>query len=191
MVSAGFARDLSRPAEVVAPHLLGCELVRQFKDGQAICRIVETEAYDQADPASHSYRGPSPRTDVMFGPAGHLYVYFIYGAHHCFNVVTGQVGHGSAVLIRAVEPISGTELLHVRRPATGPNLTNGPAKAAQALAISSDLNGHNLHEPPFELKLQAPLPPETIVQTTRIGLSRAQDVPWRFYIKDNPYISRQ
>lgn len=191
MDPANFAAVLSQPAEVAAPRLLGCLLRRRLGEREVVCRIVETEAYDQADPASHSYRGISPRTQVMFGPAGFLYVYFIYGAHYCCNVVTGEAGHGSAVLIRAVEPVSGSELLVPQRPLVrGPAMTNGPAKLCQALIIDRTLNGHDLREPPLELALQPALPPEDIVQTTRIGLSRAQDVPWRFYLRGNAYVSR-
>ena len=107
---------LDQPAWLAAKRLLGCELEREI-DGQVICgRIVETEAYDQADAASHSYRGRTARTEVMFGPSGQAYVYFTYGMHYCLNVVTGRVGYGSAVLIRAIEPITGLDLIVARWP---------------------------------------------------------------------------
>src|SRR5579884_3204428 len=107
---------LMQPAEVVAPRLLGSYLTRKLDDGQVLIgKIVETEAYDQSDAASHSYRGQTPRTDVMFGPAGHLYVYFTYGMHYCCNVLCGPEGHGSAVLIRAVEPLAGEEVMAASR----------------------------------------------------------------------------
>lgn len=185
------AKILSVPAEVAAPRLLGCRLVRRL-DGQTLSgRIVETEAYSQDDVASHSYRGETPRTKVMFGPAGHLYVYFTYGMHYCCNIVTGPAGHGSAVLIRALEPLSGQQLMsRNRRGLQGENLTNGPAKLCQALSIEKSLNGHDLHRAPLKLELMPPIAQTDIVQTTRIGISRGQDVPWRFYIRNNQYISR-
>lgn len=175
-------RQLSIPAELAAPRLLGCRLVRTLEDGQLIYgRIVETEAYSQEDVASHSYRGETPRTKVMFGPAAHLYVYFTYGMHYCCNVVTGKAGHGSAVLIRALEPLAGM---------SAETTTNGPAKLCKALGIDKSLNGHDLHRAPLRLELEPPVVQTEIVQTTRIGISRGQDVPWRFYIRGNPYVSR-
>lgn len=173
--------ELARPSVEVAPRLLGCILQREI-NGQILAgRIVETEAYDQTDAASHSYKGKTPRTDVMFGPAGHLYVYFTYGMHYCCNVVTGQPGEGSAVLIRALEPLEGQAL---------PRTTNGPAKLCQALGIDKSLNGHDLSQPPLELILRPPLKTEDIVQTTRVGITKAKDAPLRFYIKGNPHVSK-
>lgn len=181
---------LSGRAEEMAPRLLGCLLVRQLDGRQLAGKIVETEAYDQADAASHSYKGQTPRTDVMFGPAGHLYVYFSYGMHYCCNVVTGPVGHGSAVLIRALEPLEGQNYMaRNRQGRSGHELTNGPAKLCQALGIDKSWNGHDLRTGPLELVLQPPLPITEIVQTTRIGISRARDVPWRFCVAGNPYVS--
>jgi DNA-3-methyladenine glycosylase len=174
-----------------AKRLLGCHIVREI-DGQTVTvRIVETEAYNQTDAASHSYKGRTPRTDVMFGPAGHLYVYFTYGMHYCCNVVVGQDGEGAAVLIRAVEPVNNTELLARNRPGhTGVQLTNGPAKLCQALNITKAMNGHNLSSPPVQLVMQPPVQPSQVVQTVRIGISQAKDVPWRFYLRDNPFVSK-
>ncbi len=182
---------LSIPAELAAPRLLGCRLERQV-DGQLVSgRIVETEAYSQDDVASHSYRGETPRTKVMFGPAGYLYVYFTYGMHYCCNIVTGPAGHGSAVLIRALEPLSGQAIMsRNRRGLGGEALTNGPAKLCQALAIEKSFNGHDLHQEPLKLMMEPPLVQTDIVQTTRIGISRAQDAPWRFYIRGNKYVSK-
>lgn len=182
---------LAGPSHEVAPRLLGCELIREI-DGQEIrCRIVETEAYDQHDVASHSYRGETPRTAVMFGPAGHLYVYFTYGMHYCCNIVTGPTGHGAAVLLRAVEPLSGEEIMSIGRGGkTGIEISNGPAKLCQALQINKAWNGHNLRQMPLRLILKSSLSVQEIIQTTRIGISQAQDVPWRFYIRGNPYISK-
>lgn len=177
--------------EVVARRLLGCELSR-IVDGVLLRgRIVETEAYKQSDAASHSYRGKTPRTDVMFGPPGHLYVYFTYGMHYCCNVVVGPEGYGAAVLLRAIEPLAGQDtMLTNRRGRGGHELTNGPAKMCQALMIDRTCNGHDLAQPPVQLDLLPELPTNQIVQTTRIGITRAIDQPWRFYIKDNPYVSR-
>jgi DNA-3-methyladenine glycosylase len=175
----------------VAPRLLGCILEREL-DGHTIrVRIVETEAYDQTDVASHSYKGRTRRTDVMFGPAGHLYVYFTYGMHYCCNVVVGQEGHGAAVLIRAVEPLDGHDILRDHRGNQRDlNLTNGPAKLCQAMAIDTTLNGHDLHCKPLRLISGAPLPARKITQTTRIGITHATDLAWRFYETDNPYVSK-
>jgi DNA-3-methyladenine glycosylase len=183
--------QLSQPAEVVAPRLLGSLLKRQIGGREIICRIVETEAYDQSDAASHSYQGVTPRTEVMFGEAGRLYVYFTYGMHYCCNVVTGPAGHGSAILIRAVEPVNGAEVLARNRPGQqGVQLTNGPAKLCQALGITTAMNGHNLRAAPLVLELAEPIAQSDIVQTTRVGITKAIDQPWRFYLRGNPYVSK-
>jgi|SRR5579884_4130109 len=182
---------LEQPAETVAPRLLGCYLEREL-DGQKLAgKIVETEAYDQTDAASHSYRGQTPRTKVMFGPAGHLYVYFTYGMHYCCNIVCGPEGHGSAVLIRAVEPLAGEEVMAASRGGViHSQLTNGPAKFCQAFSINKDWNGHDLSQPPLQLIVQPPLPQTSIVQTTRIGISEAKEQPWRWFIKGNHFVSK-
>ena len=174
-----------------APRLLGCILEREL-DGVTIrVRIVETEAYDQTDAASHSYKGRTPRTDVMFGPAGFLYVYFTYGMHHCCNVTVGSEGYGAAVLIRAVEPLTGEALLSRHRGGrTGVGLTNGPAKLCQAMGIDKDLNGHDLGAHPLRLIAGQPISPGRITQTTRIGIRQNKDALWRFFETDNPYVSR-
>ncbi len=181
---------LNHSAADVAPQLLGCILEREI-DGKILrVKIVETEAYDETDAASHSYNGRTPRTDVMFGESGHLYVYFTYGMHYCCNVVTEKAGIGSAVLIRAVEPLDGEECMQDLRGREGVELTNGPAKLCQALAIDKNMNGHDLSTSPLRLIIQKPLDPHLITQTKRIGISQAKDVPWRFYIRDNLYVSR-
>jgi DNA-3-methyladenine glycosylase len=180
---------LDGPAEVVAPRLLGCELVREVNGRRLAGRIVETEAYHQSDAASHSYRGQTPRTAIMFGPAGYLYVYFTYGMHYCCNIVTGPAGEGSAVLIRALEPLDGEDLMRANRH-DRPDLTDGPAKLCQALLIDKQFNGHDLRQRPLQLIVRPPAAPDDIIQTTRIGISRAQDVPWRFYLRHNPFVSR-
>ncbi|HJP96289.1 MAG TPA: DNA-3-methyladenine glycosylase [Candidatus Saccharimonadales bacterium] len=182
---------LQADAVQVARDLLDCELLLTDEKGIARLRIVETEAYHQTDAASHSYKGKTPRTAVMFGPAGFLYVYFTYGMHYCMNVVTGPEGEGSAVLIRAAEPMEGDYILHQNRPGKqSVELTNGPAKLCQALGINTDWSGHDLHKKPLQLVPKSPLPDAKIVQTTRIGISQAQEKPWRFYIRNNAYVSR-
>jgi DNA-3-methyladenine glycosylase len=181
---------LDNLAEQVAPRLLGCILERDI-DGQAVrVKIVETEAYDQTDEASHSYRGRTVKNEVMFGPAGHLYVYFTYGMHYCCNIVVGENGYGAAVLIRAVEPITGEATLAKRRVVKRPvELTNGPAKLTQALAIDRELNGHDLTKSPLKLYWQPSLAASQVSSARRVGISRGQSKLWRFYITDNPYLS--
>jgi DNA-3-methyladenine glycosylase len=181
---------LKKDAVTVARRLLGSILEREIDSKIMRVRIVETEAYDQSDAASHSYKGRTPRTDIMFGPAGHLYVYFTYGMHYCCNIVTGAEGEGSAVLIRAVEPLEGTEFMQENRPVSGIELTNGPAKLCQALVIDKHFNGHDVSRTPLTLHLQPPTRKQ-VVQTTRIGISKDKDRLWRFYIKNNPYVSHQ
>lgn len=182
---------LTIPAEDAAPRLLGCYLEREIDGRKLVGKIVETEAYDQSDAASHSYKGQTPRTKIMFGPPGHLYVYFTYGMHYCCNVVTGESGHGSAVLIRALEPIEGEDVMSENRGGRGGHeATNGPAKLCQALNIDKTWNGHDLHRAPLKLIIKPALKQTDIVQTARIGITEAKDKPWRFYVRDNPYVSR-
>lgn len=181
---------LDNIASEVAPQLLGCTLERTINGKTLRATIVETEAYDQTDVASHSYKGKTSRTEVMFGEAGHLYVYFTYGMHYCCNIVVGPEGYGAAVLIRAVEPMEGQDTMALRRKGrSGKELTNGPAKLCQALAINKGLNGHNLHDQPLRLIINEPVQADQILQTTRVGISQAKDVPWRFYVRENPYVS--
>jgi DNA-3-methyladenine glycosylase len=181
---------LNGAVEDVAKRLLGCVLERKI-DGRTVrVRIVETEAYDQTDAASHSYKGRTQRTDIMFGPAGFLYVYFTYGMHYCCNIVVGEEGYGAAVLIRAVEPLNGEDILATRRGSkTGVELTNGPAKLCQALAIDKTMNGHNLRQEPLKLIIQPETPKDDIVTTTRIGISQEKHLLRRFYVKENRYVS--
>lgn len=181
---------LNQKASQVAPRLLGSILERHIDDQSVKVRIVETEAYDQTDAASHSFNGQTPRTDVMFGPSGFLYVYFTYGMHYCCNVVVGEAGYGSAVLIRAVEPLEGETVLQQRRKGKkGAEISNGPAKLCQALAIDRTMNGHDLRKSPLILHMKPPVQKSRITTTTRIGISKAKDAKWRFYITDNPYVS--
>lgn len=182
--------ELNVSAVDAAKRLLGCILEREIDEQTVRVQIIETEAYDQTDAASHSYRGKTPRTDIMFGSPGHLYVYFTYGMHYCCNIVVGEEGYGAAVLIRAVEPLDENAVLATRRGGrTGAELTNGPAKLCQALGIDKRMNGHDLTKPPLKLVLQPPLL-QGVVTATRIGISQAKDMPWRFYIADDPYVSK-
>lgn len=183
------------PAVEVAPSLLGMLLVRADGDGVLAGRIVETEAYHQSDPASHSYTGPTARTESMFGPAGHAYVYFIYGMHYCFNVVCEAEGIGSAVLIRAVEPLVGVESMKTRRAAARKrtDLTNGPAKLAQAFEITRNKdNGKDLTSSDLRIctddsrRIEA----DRIVRATRVGITKATDKEWRYYLRGCPFVSR-
>lgn len=190
-MSKTFPDFLDQSADAVARQLIGCELVREVDGQTARVRIVETESYDQTDAASHSYRGRTPRTEVMFGPSGYLYVYFTYGMHYCCNVVCGPTGVGSAVLIRAVESIEGVGMIEKRRGHSGPDATNGPAKLCQALGIDRSMNGHDLRTAPLKLETGHPYADTDIVCTTRIGISRAQDELRRYYLKDNPYVSHK
>lgn len=183
---------LARPATIVAPLLLGCVLVRQFPDGRVMRGlIVETEAYAVGDPAFHAYKRRSDRNSVVFGPAGRSYVYLIYGIYHCFNVVTDIDGVPSAVLIRALqlESVPDGENLH--------RFAAGPGKLCLALQIDRSLNGSllQLGEPlwiehrsrEFQQQLDSS---DSIVQTTRIGISKGVDLPWRWYIKNCAAVSR-
>ncbi len=160
-------------------------------------RIVEVEAYaGSLDPGSHGYRGPTPRTRVMFGPPGHLYVYFTYGMHWCANVVCESAGSCAAVLLRAVHPMAGLDVMQDRRPrARRPvDLTNGPAKACAALGIGAEHYGLDLCDsasPVLVLDdgVASPMP-EARGQTVRIGLSAGADLPWRYHVVGDPYVSK-
>ncbi len=187
-----FPDFLSEEAELVAKKLLGCTLERTIGDSRIKVKIVETESYDQFDEASHSFKSRSPRNEIMFGPSGYLYVYFTYGMHYCCNVVCGPNGIGQAVLIRAVEPISGFEILQNNRPNQSLyNQTNGPAKLCQALAIDKRLNTHNLRLSPLVLSTNQQISENQIVISKRVGISKAKDELKRFYIKDNRFISKK
>lgn len=178
-------------AEHAAKRLLGCELIREI-DGQTIrVKIVETESYDQMDEASHTHRGRTKRNDAMFQAAGHMYVYFTYGMHHCCNVVCDKEGYGAGVLIRAVEPLEGLSLIEKNRGGkTGKVVTNGPGKVCQALKIDLRLSGHDLSESPVRLVKCDALDNADISTSPRIGISKAVHELRRFYITKNPYVSR-
>lgn len=160
--------------------------------GRLKVKIVETEAYHQEDPASHSYRGVTPRTWPMFEAGGRLYVYFTYGMHYCLNIVVGQKGVGEAVLIRAAEPIDGVEIMQTNRVMRDIfNLTNGPGKLAQALGIrDTSLSGEILNKSSIYLEPGELIAKNQIASAPRVGIRHAADLPWRFYIKDNQFVSK-
>jgi DNA-3-methyladenine glycosylase len=182
-------RDLLEgPVLEVAPRLLGATL----RHGPVACRITEVEAYDGSnDPGSHAFRGRTPRTAVMFGPAGHLYVYFTYGMHWCANVVCGPEGSASAVLLRAAEVTEGIDVARERRPSARANrdLARGPARLCQALAIGRDQDGHELTTPPLTLHPTSPPTPHEVRTGPRVGLREAADRPWRFWLPGEPSVS--
>ncbi len=176
-----------------AARLLGCDLIRTIDGRQLIGRIVETEAYDESDQASHSYRGRTERNLVMFGTAAKAYIYFTYGMHYCLNVSVGPIDHGAAVLIRAMEPIAGVEhMIQNRNNTTIDNLLNGPAKICQAFKIDKTLNGHDLNYPPLVLRLNRPVDPSAIAWSARIGIREKGEriLEWRAVISTSNYLSR-
>jgi DNA-3-methyladenine glycosylase len=170
--------------------LLGRDLVRRLPDGR-ICRvrIAETEAYEPDDPASHSFRGKTPRTTSMFGPPGHLYVYLIYGLHHCLNVVTGPAGHGAAVLLRAAEPVFGLGAMAANRGTDDVRLLcRGPARLAEALGIDRSLDGTDLlRSDAVWLEPGEPVPASRVTATRRIGISVGTKHPWRWMETASPW----
>jgi DNA-3-methyladenine glycosylase len=180
---------LERPAERVAPELLGCLLV-----GHGVTvRLTEVEAYSGSglDPASHAHRGPTPRNRIMFGPPGRLYTYFSYGMHWCANVVTGPDGHASAVLLRAGEVVDGLDLARSRRPgARDRDLCRGPARLAKALALDASTLGADLLDPASPVRLLPRRGPRPEVATgPRVGITVGTDTPWRFWIPGDPTVS--
>lgn len=205
-----FPDFLENPSDVAAPLLLGCTLTRTItlngEKHKLVARIVETEAYDQDDPASHAFGGPSERNAAMFGPAGHLYVYVSYGMHHCCNVVCAPEGFGSGCLVRAVEPLEDVEVMRELReagragkaqagrvrkhPLKLRDLTNGPGKVCAALGIDKALYGHDLTVEPLVLDYAPLLPGETIGRSPRVGISKNADAPKRFFIEGNEFVSR-
>jgi DNA-3-methyladenine glycosylase len=184
-------RFYARPSPVVARELLGRLLVRRLGGALLVARIVETEAYQQDDPASHSFAGRTARNEVMFGPAGFLYVYFTYGMHHCMNAVTGRPGEGSAVLLRAAEPLAGLDSMAERRGVHAPRLLcSGPARLAQAFAVARSLNGTDLVGGVQLWVSAGRRAPDRVVCTgPRVGIRRAAGIPWRFWVEGNRFVS--
>ncbi len=188
------SRDFyARPTLEVARDLLGKTLLRRTPDGLAGGIIVETEAYVSAvDPAAHAYRGLTPRTRTMFGPPGHAYVYFSYGMHSLLNVVTQPEGEAAAVLLRALQPTIGLDVMRARRgPAVAErDLCRGPGRLALALAITLDDNDADLLGDTLWIAETPGFPADVPIATTpRIGITRATDWPWRFVLAGNPYVS--
>jgi DNA-3-methyladenine glycosylase len=186
----------NRPALDVARELIGLVLVRRHEAGTVAGRIVETEAYvGIGDRASHASRGRTARNEVMFGPPGHAYVYLIYGMHWCLNLVTEREGVPAAVLIRAVEPVEGIQLMRVRRPKarTDEQLTSGPARLCQAFAIDGSLNGAGLCLPDSTLYVEGRGEGSgTIIAAPRVGVDYAGEwaaKPFRFHEDESPYVS--
>ncbi len=173
------------PSPEVARRLIGATLLVDGVGGT----IVETEAYDREDPASHSFSGPTPRNAAMFGPPAHAYVYRSYGIHWCLNIVCREEGHGAGVLIRAIAPLAGLALMRERRGVDDVRLLcAGPGRVGQALGITRAHNGLPLDAPPFELLPAAGRP--RLLSGPRIGISKAVDQPWRFGLADSRFLSR-
>ncbi|HSO16743.1 MAG TPA: DNA-3-methyladenine glycosylase [Arthrobacter sp.] len=191
---------LSRDARDVAPLLLGAVLTHEGRDGAVSVRITEVEAYLgphdslHPDPGSHTFRGATARNAVMFGPAGHLYVYFTYGMHHCANIVCGPDGVASAVLLRAGEIVAGEGLARTRRPTSKSpkDLASGPARLATALGITTADSGRDALQAPFRLELPGAQAAD-VSSGPRVGVSGAggtHDYPWRFWLGGDPTVSR-
>jgi DNA-3-methyladenine glycosylase len=177
--------DFSASSELVAQWLIGAVVTVDGVGG----RIVETEAYDREDPASHTFSGPTPRNAVMFGPPAHVYVYRSYGIHWCLNFVCREAGYGAGVLIRAIEPLTGIDAMRQRRGLEPLKLLcSGPGRAAQALGITHRNNGMSLLDAPFHI--EAPEETVEIVSGPRIGLTKAVDVPWRFGLAGSKFLSK-
>ncbi len=189
----------TRNVITVAKELLGKILVKTDKDIIFSGKIVEVEAYDgEVDEAAHTFIGKTKRNEIMFAEGGFLYVYFTYGAHFCCNVVTGREGKGTAVLIRAVEPVDGIDKMisnrfghELRSEKEKLNLTSGPGKVCRAFSITKLHYGIDLTGDKIYILDRPKLPGSKIVITKRIGIKKSVNLPWRFYIKDNPYVSKK
>ena len=183
-----------RPTLTVARDLIGKIIVRSHRGRLVAARIVEVEAYlDRGDPASHSYRGRTVRNDVMFRSGGLLYVYFTYGMHHCCNVVTEAEGRGCAVLLRAAEPLRGIQIMARRRSLRNDevrNLCNGPAKLCEALNITRKQNGTDLTGGAIWLEEDEDSNERwPIARSARVGIRNGVEHQWRYYVRDNPFVS--
>jgi DNA-3-methyladenine glycosylase len=189
------ARELlARPSTQLAPHLLGAVLVSTVGGAQVAVRLTEVEAYEGLDdPASHAFRGPTPRTAVMFGPPGYLYCYFTYGMHWCANIVCAADGRASAVLLRAGEIVRGSEVAWRRRPAakSARDLARGPARLASCLGLGATHSGLDLCDPTAAVQLESlPRRRAAGVQAgPRVGIAVATERPWRFWLPDEPTVS--
>ncbi len=176
----------ARSVHEVAPELIGCMLLVDGVGGP----IVEVEAYDREDPASHGFRGETPRNRAMFGPPGHAYVYRSYGIHWCLNLVCEEEGGAAAVLLRALEPVYGVDEMRARRGLDEPRLlAAGLGRLCQALGVTRAHDGLPLDRPPFELR--AGEGETEIVRGPRVGISRAADLPWRYGLAGSRYLSRR
>ena len=182
-----------RETEIVAREMLGAILECTTPRGKASGIIVETEAYvGEHDAACHAAAGRTKRTAPLYGNPGISYVYFIYGVHWCFNAVTRREGLPSAVLVRAIEPLTGVDLMRERRGprVSGVNLTNGPGKLCAALGIDGSLNGLPLQRGALVIRSGGRVPDDLVRITPRIGITKAADWPLRYFVRDNPYVSR-
>jgi DNA-3-methyladenine glycosylase len=187
--SSRLAADFyARSVHDVARELVGCVV----RHGESAGRIVEAESYHMEEPACHAYAGVTSRTRTLFGPPGHAYVYFSYGIHSLLNAVAEEEGVGAAVLIRALEPVDGVELMRERRGvARDDELCNGPGKLTQALGIDLSLNGTSLVGGPIEVLAREPGAREPrVVVGERIGITKAADLPWRFCDAGSRHVSR-
>jgi len=184
----------TRATELVARDLLGAVLECRTRDGVTSGRIVETEAYlGEHDLACHAAAGRTARTDPLYGAPGIAYVYFIYGMYWCFNAVTRGEGEPSAVLVRALEPLAGIDVMRERRAVRSrrdTDLTNGPGKLCQALGIDARHNRSPLQSPPLLIRRGVDVPREAVTVTPRVGISRSADWPLRWFVSDSPFVSR-
>jgi DNA-3-methyladenine glycosylase len=187
--------ELAEDVLTAAVRLLGCTVVADTPEGAVAVRLVEVEAYRGADdPASHSFRGRTPRNGVMFGPAGHLYVYFVYGMHFCANITCLTDGEAGAVLLRAGEVVSDPGVAHARRPTArrSADLARGPARLASLLGLGREHNGVDVTDPTSPVRLLAapPVDGARVRSGPRVGVAAAHDLPWRFWLDGSPAVSQ-
>jgi DNA-3-methyladenine glycosylase len=189
----GIDRELlAGPALQVAPTLLGATLLSRLEGAEVLVRVTEVEAYEGAlDPASHAFRGPTKRNAVMFGEAGRLYCYFVYGMHWCANVTCGRPGAAAAVLFRAAEILDGESVAQARTTTrlSAVKLASGPARLARALGLTGECTGLDLLDPRSPVQLTALGPPADYLSGPRVGVAAAAEHPWRFWLPDQPSVS--